>query len=208
MIETKGDALTVERILFAEGSGTSLEDVMHEGDTADVLQRNLGGVALSVRAVTRDEIVSVIAGILEIGLVDVLAKGWRKFDALTAAARRSLQTDGTTEIVELVDHEIVSSHRPHIDVMVDGRVIAQIDVGVDVTVELHALTAVVTAGRLSALRSGRADVSAILTIEGVEVARATRRVDLQAEVGLGTGIPLITPPDVVTLPPAPPDITV
>ncbi len=74
---------------------------------------------------------------------------------------------------------------------------------IDLGIELHAVRAVVANGCLTALRSGRADVEAVLTVEGVEVARASRPVELSIEVGLGAGIPLAGPPDLVTLPPSP-----
>jgi len=89
--------------------------------------------------------------------------------------------------------------------MFDGKQIAQIGVEIEIAIELHAVTAVVASGRLSALRSGRADVAAELAIEGVQLARATRPVELPMEIGLGAGIPLLSRADVATLPPAPTD---
>jgi hypothetical protein len=110
---------------------------------------------------------------------------------------------GETEIVDLVDHEITLSHRPHVDVMLDGKKIAQIEGEIEVTIELNDVTAVITGGHLSALRSGRANITVRLAIEGMRAAEATRRIELPIEIAIGDGIPLVEPTDVVVLPPAP-----
>jgi hypothetical protein len=205
MIEEVGDVLTLRRILFGGDGEDELLHAVDEQGAAGAVDRRLDPLPPGLRAATREEVVTAVAGVLDQRLVDVLAAGWKRWDELAAAARRTLETPGETEIVELVDHEITSTHHPSVDVTIDGRPVARIEVEVEVAIELHAVTAVVSGGRLSALRSGRADVTAEMAIEGVQVARATRQLALPIEVALGDGIQLAGRSDVVILPPAPSD---
>jgi hypothetical protein len=190
MTEDSGTPLTLRRILEQDPEG-SIPLTPKENAGADTLDQRLDRLPPSLRAAAREEIITTISRVLDRRLVDVLATGWGKAGELTAAAHRSLQVPGETEIVELVDHEITLIHRPHVDVIFDGDKVAQIDAEIGVTIVLHAVTAVVASGRLSALRSGRADVTARLSIEGMRLAETNRRIELPIEVALGDGIPLV-----------------
>lgn len=203
MIEGTGDGLTLRQILYEEGGDEDLRRAVDETDADGAIDRQLDQLPPGLHAAAHEEVLTIVSGVLEMRFVDVLVAGWRKWDVLAAAARRTLEAPGEREIVELADHEITSTHHPHVDVDVDGYRVAQIDVEISFAVRLHAVTAVVTGGRLSALRSGRADVDAKVAIEGVDVARQSRPVELPIEVSLGAGIPLVARLDVVTLPPAP-----
>jgi hypothetical protein len=206
MIEEADDGLTLRRLLL-EGGGDAEGGDLHEPAEAaganGAIEGRLGLLPPGLRAAAREEILKVIAGVLDQRIADLLAAGWRKWDALGTAAHRSLETPGSREIVELADHEITSTHHPSVDVTFDGKHIAEIEATIELAAELHAVTAVVAGGRLTAVRSGRAELSASFAIEGVEVAKGTRQVELPIEIGLGPGIPLVERPEVVVLPPAP-----
>ncbi len=205
MIEEADGGPTLRRILFDDGGGGDLDEPADAAGATGAIDGRLGALPPGLRAAARAEILKVIAGVLDQGLADVLAAGWRRWDEISAAARRSLETPGSREIVELADHEITSTHRPSVDVTFDGKKITEIEATIELAAELHAVTAVVAGGRLTALRTGRADVSASLAIVGVEVAKRSCRVELPIEVGLGAGIPLVERPEIVVLPAAPAD---
>jgi hypothetical protein len=200
-----GQGVTIKQVLNEEAGDEALEGALREGDVAGAVDRRLAPVPPGLRAFARDEIVAVAVGALEEPLVDVLTAGWRRWDELTDAARRSLQVPGSTELVELHDERITSTHRPRIDVMLDRVEVAHVDLEFVVDVVLHGVTAVVRGGRLSALRTGRADVTARLSVEGVPVTESTRTVDLTVEIGLRGGIALLDGPHVIVLPPSPTD---
>jgi hypothetical protein len=138
-------------------------------------------------------------------LVDVLAAGWRKWHELVAAAERSQREPQATELVELRDQHMTSTHRPRIDVTMNGKPIAHVELTLELVALLHAVTAVVENGRLTALRTGQAEITARTSIEGVMVAEKTRLIELPIELGLGKGISLLDVADVVILPPSPAD---
>jgi hypothetical protein len=203
MIEQAGDGLTLRQVLYEAGGEEDLRRAADETGADGAMDRQLHELPPGLRAAARDQAITILAGILEMPLVDVLVAGWRRWETLAAAARRTLEAPGETEIVELADHEITSTHRPHIDVDVDGYRVARIDLEIELALQLHGVTAVVRAGRLTALRSGRAEVGAKVSIEGVQVTEASRPVELPIELALGEGISLVEPSDLVTLPPAP-----
>lgn len=203
MIEQAGDRLTLAQVLYGGSAEEELRHAVDETGAEGAMDRQLHELPPGLRGAARDQAVTILAGVLEMPLVDVLVAAWRRWEDMTAAARRTLEAPRGTEIVELADHEITSTHRPRVDVDVDGYRVAGIDLEIELAVLLHGVTAVVTGGRLTALRSGRAKVDAKVSIEGVQVAEASRSVELPIELALGEGVPLVEPSHVVTLPPAP-----
>ena len=201
---TSGRTLTLAQIVFEEGEDAVLAAIT-QGDTDESIEGKLKKELSSrLRAIVFDEIVAVMRRVLGVAVVDILAAAWRKWEPLAAAAQRTLQSPGSTEIVELLDHRITSTHQPGVDVKVDSVEVAKITLDVEIVIELHGLTAVVTQGRLSALRTGRADVSLNTSLDGTSLPPMTRTIDLAMEMDLGEGIPL-TEDAVETedLPPAP-----
>ena len=188
------DELSLRRILFGQANDEGVRASLNEKGGGNVDPR-IASVPPTLRGPAREEVFTVVARVLDLPVIDVLAAGWRKWDAIEKAATQTLETPGETELVELVDHTITSLHHPRIDVVLDGQQIAEVRVEISVTIDLHAVTAIVTGGRLSALRSGRADVRVTLSVEEVQVAEATRRVELPIEVGLGDGIQIAYPAD-------------
>lgn len=203
---TSEQELTLAQILFEEGEGALLAAI-GEGDTAGSIEDKLAKELSSrLRATVLDEIVSVMRRVLGVAVVELLAAGWKKYEPLAAAARHSLETPGSTEIVELLDHRITSTHRPGVDVTVDGVTVAEIRLDIEIVIELHGLTAVVTQGRLSALRTGRGEASLNVSVDGAQLPPVTRPIDLEMEVDLGEGIPLVPEAvETMSLPPAPAD---
>jgi hypothetical protein len=153
--------------------------------------RRLAGVPSGLVGVAAGRVGSIVAGFLELGTFDLLAAGWRRYEPLTRAARRTVGPSGEEQVVELATHRVTCAHRPSVDLELDGVPVGSVDVQVDVAFVLHGVRAVVAAGRLTALRSGVIDVEASLACDGVEVAAASRRIDLELEGGLGAGVSLL-----------------
>ena len=72
--------------------------------------------------------------------------------------------------------------------------ISHVELQIEITFDLHAVRGVISAGRLTALSSGRADVTAELRCEGVRVTSATRQQELPIVIKLGSGVMLAEPP--------------
>jgi hypothetical protein len=184
---------SVRDVLFEPASGSDVSSTLGSGSPGEAVDKQLTGVPPGLRGFTRDEILRILADVLQLPIMDLLAAGWRKWDELIAAARRTLANPGESDVVELANRQITSSQHPRIEVELDGEKIATIDFEIEVTIEVHAVTAIVTSGKLSALRSGQADIEVTLAIANEEVAKKTRRFELPLEISLGTGILLTRP---------------
>ena len=203
MTQQANETLTLQRILFEHGKESAIAEALRTDDVTAAVDARLEAIPPVIRAIAREEVAKVVTAVLGTEVVAVLEVGWRKWGDLADAGRRSFEEPGESEIVELLDHRIISNHRPHIDIEVDGVVVTAIGMGIEITVDLHAVTAVVSGGRLTALRTGRADITVDMSIEDVQVAVASRQVQLPVEVSLGDGIPLVSPEGHATLPPPP-----
>lgn len=138
-----------------------------------------------------DQIATVAHGLLDLDLSDLVTEGWRKFEDLTAAARRSLAAPGSREIVDLASHSIVSKHSPHVDVLVDDVRVATVRFDLSVEFTVKGVVATVRDGCLVSLQSGVCDVSGKLAAEGRQLARREAHYELPWLVKLGDGIPLL-----------------
>jgi Protein of unknown function (DUF2510) len=119
------------------------------------------------------------------------AAGWKRYEALQQAARRTRTAPTTEEIVALATHRIESSHHPTIDVYIDGKSVANIEVAINVAFNMDGVLAVVRQARLVAIKSGNCTVSGNLAVQGVTAARKQRRFDLPGAVTLRSGIALL-----------------
>jgi len=192
------------------------------GDSARALGREilsaggtgeLGHALADLPAVTREaavrEVSQVAAGLLEIDLIGLLVAGWRDVHDLAAAARRTLADPGGTELVNLASHQITVTRNPSVDVMVDDVRVARVQLGLSVVFDVSPLVAGVSAGLLTALHSGRCDITATLVIQGTTVLTRPGHLELPGTVTLGKGIRLLPDRDYPsgTGRPAPPAVT-
>jgi hypothetical protein len=172
---------------------SNLEQALHQGDALHRAVDALERVPAPLAHVASGRVASVFAALLQMDLVDVLVGGWTKYNALMSAARASLDTPGEERVVELATHQITSTHEPSIELEIDGIDAGSIDIAIELTATVHALVAVVRAGTLTSLRSGRIDLAATLSCEGLEITSVSRELDPSLAFDLGEGIPLVRP---------------
>jgi hypothetical protein len=142
----------------------------------------------------RQQIASTIAGLLDLDLGRLIVNGWRNYLGLTAAAKSTLATPGTTKTVDLAAHRIRSTYRPHIDVFIDGVRVARIEIALNVTLDITFAVAVVQDGRLMGIRGGQCDIQAVMAIEDIAFPPRHQQIELWYWRSLGAGIPLCAPP--------------
>jgi hypothetical protein len=167
------------------------------------LDRALGQLPEATRRAAVREAAAAGAGLLDVRLDGLLLSGWRIHHDLTGAARRTLAAPGSTELVDLVRHQVTASQEPSVAVLVDGRQVATIQLGLTVEFDVSALVAAVKAGSLVAVHAGSCDVTATLTIQGAEVQTASTHLDLPAALTVSPGIRLLPAEDYPASLPAP-----
>ena len=205
MNESTNAVLTTGSVLFEEeDAGDAVRTALRDWGALKTVTDGLVAVPAGLRGAALDRLGGVVAEALNFDVMSVLKLGWQGYSSLTDAARRSLETTGTEEIVDLTTHRITSIHEPRVEILFDGANIGTVALRIDIQLDLHAVQAVVAGGRLVAIRSGRADLTVDLSCEGVPVRSVTRSVDLNLVMELGAGIVLVQPPTgPVVIPDAP-----
>ena len=169
----------------------SLRDQSVLGATGDAV----ASLGTGTRALLDREVAAVIGRLLDIGLDDVLVKGWRTHRALRDAGQRSLATyPSGEELVELAQHTVSSTHSPRVDLLVNGKRIGTVEATILMSLDVDALVAVVTGGKLTALRSGSCLAKLVVTVQDREVVRRERAFDAPLHVALGDGVDLVDRP--------------
>jgi hypothetical protein len=184
------DRTTFRRFALGKDDGGG-ELLVQPIGRSDVIQ-SMGAVASATRHAVGAELASAVAGVLDFDLFGVVASGWKKYDALVEAAKRTAADPSTEEVVELATHRITSVHRPTIDLLLDGVRIGTLHVEATFECILEGVVATVSRGRLVGLRYGRCNATATVSADGVEIARKEGVLDLHLETSLGAGISLVT----------------
>ena len=132
-------------------------------------------------------------GLLSLNLADLAAAGWKKYEALRQAARRTRDAPTTEEIVALATHKIESSHRPTVELFIDGKSIATIEIDLQIAFTMAGVLAVVRQARLTAIRSGTCTVAGSVAVQQTVITKRQRRFDLPGAVRLRHGVALLEP---------------
>ena len=136
-------------------------------------------------------IASVAHELVDIDFAEVISEGWRKMGALNAAAKRTRDESGSSEVVDLASHSIASTHTPRVELQIDGAPVATVKFELSLKFTLKAVVATVSRGRLTELHSGTCDIEGLLKAEGKQLAKRSGHYELPLLIRLGKGIPLL-----------------
>jgi len=188
--------ISARSFFFAGGEDSDvevLERSVREQGALGTASDTVASLGAPTRSLLEREMAAVVGGLLEIGLDDVLVKGWRTHRALRDAGQRSLATSPHgEELVELAQHTVSSTHSPHVDLLVNGKRVATIEATIVLSLDVDALVAVVSSGKLTALRSGSCLARLVVTIQDREVVRRERTFEAPLHVALGNGVDLVS----------------
>jgi hypothetical protein len=159
------------------------------------LDRALRRLPQETREAAVREAATTGAELLDVDLIGLLLAAWRTHRDLVGAARRTLAAPGSTELVDLTDHQITTTQQPSVEVLVDGRQVATLHLGLSIVFDVSVLVAGIKAGRLVALHSGSCDVTATLAVQGTDVLTRSVHLDLPGVIPLTPGIRLLPPED-------------
>ena len=191
MNETAAPNLSVRQLLFREATEEeSIETLQQRLDPA-VVGNLLTGASAALQGTAKTEVGRAINGVLGMDAIDAVVMGWRKHGLLLEAARRTLASPESREVVELARHRVTAGYQPNVNVFVDDLSVGQIDLSLKLTADVIGLLGIVGRGRLLALRSGHVDLAAVLRCQGADLAVGERRINLATEVSLGEGIRLV-----------------
>jgi hypothetical protein len=186
-------SLSVNAVLFGD---TEPADALNRSRGWSGVVTGLGAVvgALSSgsASVLQRELSSSVANLLTMDVGDVLVGGWRTHRALTAAAQATAASPGSTEVVQLAQHQITTTHRPYLEISLNGARVATVHCDLNLVFDVDVATGTVRDGRLVDIQTGRCVVTAALGCEGHQLASRRVAIDLKATVHLGQGVPLLS----------------
>jgi hypothetical protein len=196
---------TAMNLLFGPGADAT-EVLARQIKSAEAdLDRTLRQLRPATRQAAVRETAAAAAGLLDVRLDGLLLAGWRIQHDLTGAARRTLASPGSTELVDLARHRVSADQEPSVAVMVDGRQVATIRFGLTVEYDITALVVGIKAGLLVAVHAGSCDVTATLAIQGTQVQTGSTHLELPAALAVSPGIRLLPAADYpAARPPGPP----
>ena len=183
---------TAANLLFGPGANAAeplARQIMSAAGTE--VDQTLRRLPQPTRQAALREAAAAAAGLLDGRLDGRLLAGWRLHHDLAGAARRTLASPGSTELVTLVRHQVTAAEEPAVAVLVDGRQAATIQLGLTVQYDISALVAGIRAGLLAAIHAGSCDITATLAIGGTDVQTAGTHLDLPGALQVRPGIRLL-----------------
>lgn len=181
------ETVTVRDLLYGDTSAEpirALTDSLHQSGTVSNLVARFPGASPLVES----EMARQTDDQLSLTLLDLAVDGWKKFDELMAAARRTRDNSGARETVKLVRHKIESRHPWTVQVFVNGKSAGTVEVELTVCFDMDMVVLVVQQGRITSIESGRCAITAALAIARTEVIKRHVRFDLCLRMSFGHGL--------------------
>jgi hypothetical protein len=188
---------TVLDLLFPpdeDSSVAAIPGLLPPGVDED-LDRALRNVPATLRQAAVRETTGAARDLLNADPIGFLVSGWQKHREVIAAARRTMAAPGSIELVDLATHQITATQRPAVNLLVDNRQTATVELGLSVVFTISALVAGIRGGRLVAVHSGRCDVTATLAVQDTKVISRQVAFELPGIIPLGRGIALLADHD-------------
>jgi hypothetical protein len=200
-----GGHATVAAVLF--GTAQEGRRVLHDELLAeDALAAKLRSAATTVvpkgaLALIRRQVADAALEVLEIPFSDVLTGAWSRYSELMQAAELTRANPGRREDVVLAEHTVTSEHHPHVDVLVDDRLVTSIHLQVELVCTVRALTVAVERAAIVEVGSGSAHLELSVGADDVPLWTREHDFDVTAVVRLREGgIPLLAHERTIVLP--------
>jgi hypothetical protein len=184
--------VSVRAVLFGDAPPTdSVADTPGWRALIEQLGASLGPVSPAGRGAVERELGSALGGLLNLNLGDVLVGGWRRHRGLATAAQNTRANPGASELVQLATHRITTSHRPHVDVVVNGATLATVGFELALTLDVDGVLATVRDAHLVSLHGGRCTVAVRLTCGGHDLIARGITLDPVVTVDLAEPVALL-----------------
>jgi hypothetical protein len=137
----------------------------------------------------RETVLTEAAGLLDVSLLDVFRWGWNKSRELERYRDRAKYPPHETFTVPLAEHTIKSSHKPHVEIRIDGAKKGRIDFAVEIEIAVKGMKLEVQGARIRKIRTGECKAKGTFSCEGLKlVERESRTLSLPGTLDLGEGI--------------------
>ena len=188
--ETEG-VLTAADLLFGSSEDAHEALARHVMSSGRAFATALARLPRVTREAAVREAAVAAAGLLKVDLMEVLVSGWREHRDIYSAARRTLVTPGSKELVGLAPHRVSTVQQPAVSILVDGHRVHTLQLGLSIIFEVTGLVAGISAGRLAAVHAGRGEIGVALTIHELEVLTKRSHLELPGVRALKSGFRLL-----------------
>src|SRR4029453_297844 len=93
--------------------------------------------------------------LLQIDLADIFVAAWNKSGTLRQHLEKSAHSPGKEIFLQLAEHKIVSTHRPHVSLMKDGAEIARVEFEAAIELVLQGAVLRLLDGAIQDVQTGR-----------------------------------------------------
>jgi hypothetical protein len=176
--------------LFPAARGRSATDELSRCLRKGLRRVRLEEIDVAISQPARD-VVALVGRLMSTDVVSIVMHGWATSDDLVQAARRTMANPGSCEVVTLAEHTIRYADVAEIDVAVDEIVAVTVNVRVQADLHVTALAVGIEDGLVMNLRCEKAEVVVRLFVQDDDIAHRSCGVDLESELVLGAGIPLL-----------------
>ena len=148
--------------------------------------RRLLDLVPGVPGLSEAQMARAITGVLDQPVANVALRGWQHHRLVEEAVERTAEVPGSVEVVELLSHQITSSHHPTLEVTVDGVTVKVIELAVDIVLDVDNVGLTIAGGRVTGWTPGRVEGRATMTASGITIAESEHTlVDLTPNPGRG-----------------------
>ena len=124
-----------------------------------------------------------ISQLLGESLLDIIVRAWNENHLFEKFLDPDQYDPDESVLISLKKHSLTSSHRPHVDVSLNGKVLGRIDFAIELALTLEGVILELRAGKLRELRVGKLQGSGTLKCEDlVLVRRDTGPVDFPGTI--------------------------
>ena len=185
-------SVTVERVMFPAGESEKSETT-EDALTSRLRTRRIAAeLVLPGAHIDAETVAHGIAGLLDVPIIDVLVEWLCTVRELEAAARSTREEPGRTDHVTLRSQQVTWTWKPSLDVLVDERWCAGVELEVGLALDITLVEGEVRGGNLVALDGGPCGVTVSLSVQGQELASGSlRSLVPRVTIPLGDGIPLV-----------------
>jgi hypothetical protein len=169
---------------------------IEESDELASLRRDLRGrVDPSFWSSAANAIGDALHGILNTSVLDVLLRSWRSHPEVRERLR--LFPASTIMLIDLGEHEIVSRHRPRIEITSDSRKLGTLQFALQLDLMVQRARLQLERGLIKRGTVGACSMSGRLALGETELARfPTRELTLPEQISFGAGVPIEAPVEV------------
>ena len=127
--------------------------------------------------------------LLDVSLLDVFRWAWNKNRELSRYRDRAKYPSHETFTVPLAEHTIKSTHKPHVEIRIDGAKKGQVDFEAVVEIAVKGMTLEIRDGRIRKIRTGACTAKGSFSCEGLRlVERESKPLPLPGTIDLGEGM--------------------